>query len=82
VARKVPLAPGSIVAMDRGYNDYKLFALWTSNEIFFVTRLKDNADYTVIEKRNIPKNRNILADELIRFNGHYAKKNCPMCFAE
>ena len=47
VARKVPLAPGSIVAMDRGYNDYKLFALWTSNEIFFVTRLKDNADYTV-----------------------------------
>lgn len=77
VARKVPLAPGSIVAMDRGYNDYKLFALWTSNEIFFVTRLKDNADYTVVEKREVPKNRNIVADELIYFNGHYAKKNCP-----
>jgi hypothetical protein len=77
VARKVPLAPGSIVAMDRGYNDYKLFALWTSNGIYFVTRLKDNADYTVIEKRMVPKNRNILADELICFNGHYAKKNCP-----
>ena len=26
IARGVPLAPGSIVAMDRGYNDYKLFA--------------------------------------------------------
>jgi hypothetical protein len=77
VARKVPLAAGSIVAMDRGYNDYKLFALWTSNDIFFVTRLKDNADYTVIEKRRVPTNRNILADELIVFNGHKAKKDCP-----
>jgi Domain of unknown function (DUF4372)/Transposase DDE domain len=77
VARKVPLAPGSIVAMDRGYNDYKLFAHWTRKEIFFVTRLKDNADYTVIESRQVPTNRNILADELIVFNGHYAKKNCP-----
>ena len=40
VARKVPLAPGSIVAMDRGYNDYALFGNWTDNGIFFVTRLK------------------------------------------
>ena len=51
VARKVPLAPGSIVAMDRGYNDYKLFGNWTDNGIFFVTRLKENADYEVIEER-------------------------------
>lgn len=29
------------------------------------TRLKDNADYTVIETRRVPHNRNILADELI-----------------
>jgi hypothetical protein len=27
IDRNVPLAPGSMVAMDRGYNDYKLFAL-------------------------------------------------------
>jgi hypothetical protein len=77
VARKIPLAVGSIVAMDRGYNDYKLFASWTDNGIYFVTRLKDNADYTVIEKRQVPKNRNILSDQLIQFNGYYAKKDCP-----
>ena len=45
IARKVPLAAGSIIAMDRGYNDYKLFAYWTANEIYFVTRLKENVDY-------------------------------------
>ena len=63
--------------MDRGYNDYQLFAHWTDNQIFFVTRLKDNADYTVVENRSVPANRNILTDELIRFNGYYAQKRCP-----
>ena len=76
-ARKIPLAPGSIVAMDRGYNDYKLFADWTENDIYFVTRLKDNADYTVVAEQQIPKNRNILADQLIVFAGYSAQKKCP-----
>jgi hypothetical protein len=77
IARIVPLAPGSIVAMDRGYNDYKLFAAWTAHGIFFVTRLKDNADYEVVFTNAIPQNRNILADQLIRFTGFYAHKDCP-----
>ena len=77
IARKVPLSPYSIVAMDRGYNDYRLFAYWTENQIFFVTRLKDNADYTIIKERQVPFNRNILADQLIEFNGYEARKKCP-----
>ena len=77
IARKIPLAPGSIIAMDRGYNDYKLFAYWTANGIYFVTRLKDNADYEAIKILDPPKNRNILSDELIRFSGFYARKDCP-----
>jgi len=77
IARKVPLSPYSIVAMDRGYNDYSLFAYWTENHIYFVTRLKDNADYTVIEEHAVPHNRNILADQLIQFNGYNARKKCP-----
>lgn len=39
MARKVPMAPGSIVTMDRGYNDYELFSMWTEAGIFFVTLL-------------------------------------------
>jgi hypothetical protein len=77
VARNVSLAPGSMVVIDRGYHDYILFAHWTSNGVFFVTRLKENADYTVIEERTLPRNRNILADQLIRFTGFYAQKHCP-----
>lgn len=77
VARKVPLSPYSIVAMDRGYNDYGLFADWTENQIYFVTRLKENADFIVVEDRDVPKNRNILSDQLIQFNGPNARKKCP-----
>jgi len=77
IARKVPLLPGSVVTMDRGYNDYKLFGYWTENGIFFVTRMKENADYTVIEDMIPPMNRNVLSDQLIQYNGYYAQKNCP-----
>jgi hypothetical protein len=38
MADAFPLHPGSIVAMDRGYNDYGLFGRWTAEEIYFVTR--------------------------------------------
>jgi len=77
IARKVSLAPGSIVAMDRAYNDYKLFAHWTENQIYFVTRLKDNADYIVVAEQQVPQNRNILADQFILFAGYNAQKKCP-----
>lgn len=77
IARKISLPPGSIVAMDRGYNDYKLFASWSENGIYFVTRMKDNADYTVVEWRTIPITGDVLSDQLIRLNGYYAQRNCP-----
>jgi hypothetical protein len=68
---------GSIVVMDRGYNDYALFGKWTAEEIYFVTRLKENAAYEVVEVCAIPKDRNIRSDQLIRFTGAQAQKDCP-----
>jgi hypothetical protein len=77
MAQSLDLNAGSIVAMDRGYNDYALFGKWTDSEVFFVTRLKDNAAYKVVESAMGPLPRNILADELIRFTGAQAVKDCP-----
>lgn len=71
------LNPGSIVAMDRGYNDYGLFGKWTAEEIYFVTRLKENAAYEVVEECAIPKDRHIRSDQRIRFTGVQAQKDCP-----
>ena len=77
MAQSLDLNPGSIVAVDRGYNDYALFGKWTDGDVFFVTRLKENAAYEVKESAMGPLPRNILADELIRFTGTQAVKDCP-----
>lgn len=67
---------GAIVVDDRGYNDYRLFADWTDSGVFFVTRMKDNALYEVVEEREPPKNRNIVRDQIIRFSGAGAREKC------
>jgi transposase len=77
VAQSLELNAGSIVAMDRGYNDYALFGKWTAQGVFFVTRLKENAVYEVSESAVGPLPPNILADERIRFTGPQAVKDCP-----
>lgn len=71
------LNPGSIVAMDKGYNDYGLFGAWSEQGVFFVTRMKDNADYAVTARREVPQNRNIRADEEIQWAAAKAREKCP-----
>ena len=77
MAGAFPLNPGSIVAMDRGYNDYALFGAWTAREIYFLTRLKDNAVYEVTAECTVPENRDIRSDQLIRFTSEKACRACP-----
>jgi hypothetical protein len=43
------LNPYSMVVFDKAYNHYKLFAKWTEKQIWFVTRMKDNAVYEVVQ---------------------------------
>jgi len=70
------LNTGSIVALDRAFNDYKQFARWTDAGVYFVTRMKDNAVYEVVEARSVPRHRNILCDEIILLTGAQAQKKC------
>ncbi|MDO8655349.1 MAG: IS4 family transposase [bacterium] len=67
IARHFTLPFGSIVAVDRGYIDFDLFFQWNKSGVFFVTRLKDNAAYEVIENRPLPQRGNVLVDQIIRF---------------
>src|SRR6187402_121144 len=67
VAQQLVLPKGSVVVVDRGYNDYTMFERWCAEGVFFVTRLKDNASYVVVERRPVPVHGPILADELIAF---------------
>lgn len=69
--------PGTIIVYDRGYSDYSLFAQWTAQGVFFVTRMKENALYGVVGERDLPQNRHILKDELIHLAGPKAEEKCP-----
>jgi len=67
VARQLDFAPGTILAIDRGYTDYEWFAKLTQAGVYLVTRLKDNADYAVVEEREIPQRKGVRRDQVIFF---------------
>jgi Transposase DDE domain/Domain of unknown function (DUF4372) len=67
VARQMQFAPGAILVFDRGYTDYEWFTNLTQQAVYFVTRLKENADYGVLEKREVPQRRGVLRDEVVFF---------------
>jgi len=68
-ARLLCFARGTIVALDRAYIDFSLFARWTKEGVLFVTRAKRNMRYRVIERRRVPERGPVLRDEAIRLTG-------------
>ena len=77
VARQFRFEPATIVVDDRGYNDYALFGKWTSEGVYFVTRMLPNSVFQVIQERKVPQRRNIHKDEIIELSSYYAKERCP-----
>jgi hypothetical protein len=67
VARGMKFAPGTVLVIDRGYNDYDWFGELTREGVFFVTRMKDNAVYGVVEERKVPEKGNVLSDNVVFF---------------
>lgn len=65
VARDLPWEPGTVLVMDRGYQDFGWWLELSRRKVFFVTRLKDNAEYGVVEQRNADRDRGILLDEVV-----------------
>jgi hypothetical protein len=77
VARLLRFESGTILIIDRGYVDYAWFARLTTDGVWFVTRLKDNAVYAVVETRAVPARSHVLRDEVIRLTGGDAEAKCP-----
>ncbi|MFT6331124.1 MAG: putative transposase [Bermanella sp.] len=68
---------GSIIAMDKGYNDYSWYKQLTDKEIFFVMRLKKNAKYRVVARRSVLKSKGLSCDQSIEFTGVHTSKKYP-----
>ena len=70
VARQLRFDPGTILVVDRGYTDYDWFATLTQQGVWFVTRMKDNADYLVVEDRSAAAGGAVRADQIVSLFQH------------
>ena len=68
---ELTLNPFSMVVFDKAYNHYKLFSKWTEKQVWFVTRMKENALYEVmkvVSENTISEGSGVLKEEQIRLS--------------
>lgn len=65
VARQWQYEPGTILVFDRAYIDYDWFTELGEKQVHFVTRMKENTDYQVLEDRALPQRKGLLKDQVI-----------------
>jgi len=65
--KELNLEKHSFVVFDKAYNDYLQYLQWTDDDIYFVTRQKDNAVYKSIKEFDLDDKTSdaVLKDELI-----------------
>jgi putative transposase len=78
VGRTLEFPKGSIVAMDKAYNDYSWYKRLTDKGIFFVTRLKSNAKIRIVDRRAVLKGKGVTCDQTIEFTGAQTALKCPI----
>ena len=77
VTRQWEFAPGTILVFDRGYIDYDWFEQLTRQGVYFVTRLKTNADIIEVEDRPLPQRKGLVSDQIICMTQQAAENDNP-----
>ncbi len=73
----LPLEPGAIYVMDRGYVDFgRLHGLHRAGA-FFVTRAKSNMNFHRVYSAKTDRSTGLVCDQTIALDGHYSKKDYP-----
>jgi len=65
VARRQRFEPGTMLVFDRGYTDVAWWLELSRQKVFFVTRLKDNIEYGIVEPRAVRPDSGIVRDEVV-----------------
>lgn len=77
VAKSLELPKGSFVVFDRGYTDYAQYNSYNDSDIRFITRMKKNAQTSLVKSNPTPDNSNVLSDEHVVFTGYYTSRKYP-----
>jgi Transposase DDE domain/Domain of unknown function (DUF4372) len=76
-APSIPLERGDIAVFDMGYCNFPWYKSLDDKGVIFVTRMKKNAVYSVIENRDVSSFKNILSDQIIRPSSKYIIDKYP-----
>jgi len=68
IARMFTAPKGSVIVFDKGYNNYRWHKALTDKGIYWVTRIRGNAKYKVLERREVTDNSNITSDQIIKYS--------------
>jgi IS4 transposase len=63
--------------MDRGFVDFGWFGQLNQNGVIFVTRVKTDMSYEIVEHRPVTTGKGIVSDDIIRLTSHQSRKQCP-----
>ncbi len=67
-ARLLAFPRGSVVVFDKGYNSYGWHNNLTEKGIFFVTRIRGNAQYRVLKRQPVNKGSGVTSDQIIKYS--------------
>ncbi|MCP3668058.1 MAG: IS4 family transposase, partial [Gammaproteobacteria bacterium] len=74
-AKLMRFPKGSVLVFDKGYADYSWHNQLTDHGIFWVTRIRGNAKYRVIERREVNKSQGVTSDQIIEYTSIRSSKN-------
>jgi hypothetical protein len=77
IARRQHYEAGTILVMDRGFVHFGWFNQLNRSGVLFVTRIKRDTRYEVIQRRPIAAGKEVIADEVIRLTSHRGRKAYP-----
>jgi hypothetical protein len=77
VLRRRSYARGTILVMDRGFVDFGWFGQLNENGVIFVTRIKTDTRYEVVEHPPVPASSGVISDEVIRLTSPATRKRYP-----
>lgn len=70
---RLPLPPGAVIVMDKGFNSYKQYDQWTQQGVTFVTRLMENATMRVEREREVSQHQQslgVIGDQEVELAQH------------
>lgn len=67
-AKLFSVPQGSVVIFDRGYNNYRWHNALTNKGIYWVSRIRGNAKFKVLERRDTSAYEAVTSDQIIKYS--------------